>query len=506
MAQEAVVWAIPVIVIYAIYFAPRHVISAGTVLTGVVALGLLALAAKRPDRALLGLIIFLPFQGFVLARLYGWGLPASVTSHLGAWKETLALGVIVAGARNFLATGRRADGLDRVALGFILLVALYALLQPDIVPGAPSARNIRLLGFRELAGFPLLLLGARHAPLGPRFPERAARAVFATGAVVAAIGIYEAIFSSAWNTFVVRTVGYTRYQQSVLHAAVSNPYDIRIYGNVGSIKFVRIGSVFLNALNLAFYLVLPFAIGFERILRRSATTLSMLATVAIGAAILLTQTRSAMVAALVIAFLALQPTAGRRRHWRTQAALVLAALAIVAVPGTFATGAARRIGAANTSADQSSAGHLSALTAGSRTVANHPLGLGLGTSAGIGQRFGSGIVAENNYLTIGIQLGVVGMLIFIALTLTLILKLRRATRASPELLVTAAWAAGIGLAVAALDLQPWLDFGVTWSYWASAGAALGAASVRAAAAARARQRPRVPAQWVPQPVSPSANR
>src|SRR5947209_6423697 len=95
-------------------------------------------------------------------------LPRSLrTSGLrGALTETLALGVILAGARNVVATGRRLDAIDRLALTFVAFVALYAAVQTIIVPGAPSVSNIRLLGFRETGGFVLLLLGARHAPLG----------------------------------------------------------------------------------------------------------------------------------------------------------------------------------------------------------------------------------------------------------------------------------------------------------------------------------------------------
>jgi hypothetical protein len=178
--EAAVIWALPVIVLGAVYVSPRHLLSAQTALSALVALGIVVLAAKRPDRSILILIVLFPFQTFVLSLLYHAGLPASLAYHLGSWKELLALGVVIAGVRNLIASGRRLDALDQLALAFVALVALYALLQPTIVPGSPSTSSLRLLGFRETAGLVLVLFGARHAPLGPGFGRRAGTALIAT--------------------------------------------------------------------------------------------------------------------------------------------------------------------------------------------------------------------------------------------------------------------------------------------------------------------------------------
>ena len=62
-------------------------------------------------------------------------------------------------------------------------------------------------------------------------------------------------------------------------------------------------------------------------------------------------------------------------------------MALLAVPLAFASHLANRVAATNTAADQSSAGHLSGFAAGMRTIAAHPLGRGLSTGAGTGQRY-----------------------------------------------------------------------------------------------------------------------
>src|SRR5947209_5075189 len=205
------VWLLAVLVIAAVYAPARPPVSAATVIGGLLGLALLIAAIRRPDRALLTIIVLLPFQGFLLAYLWRLGVPTSIVRHLAAWKEALALGVVIAGFHAYVREGRHADGLDRLALGFVLLAALYLIAQHLIVPSAPTSSSVRLLGFREDAGFVLLLLGARHAPLGERFLTRAARWAMVAGVLVGGVAVFEAVDSGGWNHFVVNTVQYPHY-------------------------------------------------------------------------------------------------------------------------------------------------------------------------------------------------------------------------------------------------------------------------------------------------------
>ena len=258
-------WAVPVIVIVAIYFSPRHLLSAQTALTGLLALGLLVLAAQRPDRSLLALIVLLPFQGLHPGEAVDLaGLPASVVSHLGAWKEALALGVIVAGVRNLIATGGRLDRLDRLALAFVALVVLYALLQPEIMPGAPSTSSLRLLGFRETGASCWCCSGlatrrsARDSPDAPR------SALIAVGG--GRRGAQACTRRSSLRLEPLRgphsssTPSMSRWSSTPSSA---NPANIRSTGRRrAEDRADRLGVP--RRADLAFWLVLPFAVGFER--------------------------------------------------------------------------------------------------------------------------------------------------------------------------------------------------------------------------------------------------
>jgi len=474
-------WLAAILVILAVYFSPAQLMSPQTVVLGLLGFGVLAIAMRWPDRALIALIVVLPFQGFILAKLWAWGLPTSVVRYSSAWKEALALGVVLAGVKNYLASGRRADLVDRLGLGFVGIIVLYVLVQKAFVPSASSTTSVHWFAFRQEAGFVLLLLGARHASLPKDFLDRAGRAAIAVAVVVAGVCVFESLDSSAWNNFVVNDIQYTRYQLGVLHGTPVNPFDIRIYGNVAGAHLIRTGSVFLSALTCGFYLVIGFALAVERAARGGPRRrVTMLTLVLVGAGILLTQTRSAILAALIVALIAFWPAAGRTRHWRTQLAILVAALAIVAVPAAVGTGFSKRVTSPSTSSDN--AGHVSSFRRGMHTIEHHPLGTGLGTSAGVGQQYSRDaavVVPENNYLQVGDELGIPAALLFVLLTVALLVKLRRLSRQRPEALVTAAWAGGAGLALAAWFLQTWSDFAVSWTYWGLAGAALGVAGQRA---------------------------
>ncbi len=472
------VWLAPVIVLLVVYRTSH--LSAEKAIAILLALAVAVLAAVRPDRALLGLIAALPFQGLILAKLWALGLPVAVAKDLGSWKEALAIGVVIAGVAQLARTRPRLDLFDRLALAFVALSVLYLLLQPEIIPSAPSAMSVRLLGFRETAGFVLLAFSARHAPLPPRFLRQAATVVLVVGAVVGGVAIYEILDPHGWNVFVVGTVEYTRYQIAVLGTRPLNMWNILTYTQLGGSQVVRAGSVFLSPGTCGFYLLLAFALGLERTTRGGRFSTALAPMLLIGAGLVVTETRAAIIGALLVGLLAFRTASGRRRHFRTQAAIALGIVALVAVPVAAGSGLVSRFGLLGNSSNVSTKGHETGLIKGFDVVVSNPLGQGLGTGAGTGQRFAvqASTIPENNYIEVGDELGILPMLVFAALTLALVAALRRAAMLRSEPLVSAAWAAAAGLAVGAWFLQTWTDFSVAWTLWGLAGAAVGIAARR----------------------------
>jgi O-antigen ligase len=300
------------------------------------------------------------------------------------------------------------------------------------------------------------------------------------GAAVAAIAIYEYFFSDAWNSFVIDGVRYPRYERNILQTSPFSLTDVRRYGQIGGRTIVRVGSVFLDPLPAGFFLVLPFAVAVERRLRGGLRRrASLLLLVLIAAALILTQTRAALIAALVVVFLAVKHVEGRSSRRRLQFALIFAAGFVIALPAIGATGLSHRVATTASGNEQSSIDHVDSFWKGVHAVEAEPLGHGLGTSAGIGQRFAVAqtTISENNYLQVGIETGVVAMALFAALTVTMLRRLRRAAR-NADLGTSAIRSAGLGLAVGAFLLHTWVELAVAWSLWGLAGAAIGIAERR----------------------------
>jgi hypothetical protein len=477
--MERWVWLVPFVVAGFVYFRRGGLVERGV--AGLVGLVIIVLAARRPDRSLIALIIGLPFQGLLLAQLYAWGMPAAIIRPMSAWKEALALGVIAAGIRGFAAGHRRLDKLDLLALAYVAVLGIYALVPQLFAASAPTDGGARFLAWRASALFVLLLLGARHAQLPEDFLKRAMRVLMAVGTIVAAIAAYEFFFSNSWNDFIVNRVKYTTYQIDILDIHPQNFFDIRFYGHLGSTEFVRVGSVFLNPLVLGFYLVIPFAVAVERTVRAGIRGAAGACLVMTGAALLFTQTRAALLGAVIVGLVALRPTAGRGTPQRARFGLLLLALAVIALPAATATGLSERATTTTSGTDQSAVDHVDSLNEGIRGVATHPLGQGLATSAGTGQRFAveQRVITENYYLQVGIETGVAAMGLFIALMLTMLRRLRNAAGRTADPGVSAVRGAALGLAVGAIFLHTFNDLAVSWTLWSLAGAVIGITATRA---------------------------
>jgi len=472
-------WLAPFAVAAFVVASPSRLDTAVAALAG---LAVVVLVARRPDVGMLALIALLPFHSFFLSWIYAVGAPESIVRPLGAWKEAVTIGVIVAGFRGLRSMGRRLDRLDLVGLAYVAIVAFYALVPRLFAASAPTGASERFLAFRASAFFVLLLLAARHAVLPESFMRRALRLVMAVGIVVAVIAVFEFFFPATWNDFVVNKVKYTAYEIQVLDVKPFNALDIRYYGQIGGQQIVRVGSSFLSPLVLGFYLLIPFAAAIDRVARKGLHGAAASCAFLTGTALLLAQTRAALIGAVIIGLVAIRPAVGRTTQRRLQFGLLLAAAALVALPVAAATGLGARATTAASGDEASAVDHVQSFWNGIQTIADHPIGQGLATSAGAGQRFQtqSTVIAENNYLQVGIELGVGAMVLFVALTVALLRRLRAAVEWTADLGGGAVRAMGLALAIGALFLQPWGDLPTAWTFWSLAGAVLGIAAARAA--------------------------
>lgn len=119
--------------------------------------------------------------------------------------------------------------------------------------------------------------------------------------------------------------------------------------------------------------------------------------------------------------------------------------------------------------------HSKALNEGLLYMGQHPLGSGLG-AAGPASYYGpSPIIPESYYLQIGIELGYLGLGLFVAFLLMALLELMKLSAKSPE--AVAAVGALLGIGVINFFLHGWADSSTAIIFWVYAGIIIGAGKI-----------------------------
>jgi hypothetical protein len=491
-ATEVALWCLPAMAFVAVrYQRLLPGFSTAAAAAAILGAALVVAAARRPDRALLALVVVLPFQLFTLSWLHARGVPLGLLRGAGYWKEAAVAGIALTAARRFRAAERRLDAIDVTALAFLGFAAAYALVPRLFSDIAPLDSTVRYVGFRQVGGFVLVALAARHLSLPQAFVRRLVAVVVAVAGVSAAVAAYEMLFSDRWNDLVVNTLQVPAYLAAT-DAPLRDPTDVRIYSEIGGREILRVGSVIMS-LSYGFFLLPALGLLMARLGRpvRAAWTGGLIALV--GIALLMTQTRSAIVGAAVIVAVIVFGTSDHQvlsRAARERIALLVVAGVLVALPVAASGGLLDRFQGAATGEDQAQEQHRDSIGRGFGEVLTHPLGNGLGTTAGTGQRFGNAVVvADNSYLQIGNEIGAVPMVLFVVLVVLMARELHR-LGTSEAIGIRAAL---LGTVVGAFFLPAWMELAVSWTAFAVVGTALGAeAGVPAPSSSDATRQPRAP--------------
>jgi O-Antigen ligase len=463
---------------------------------------------RRPVLALYAFIVGLALHNAVMAGLHEAGVRGASLSVIQAWKEVL----LAAAALSIASRARRAHRLpfrpaaaDGLALAFVALVVVYALIPQDVLGGEADSEAV-LLGARHALLPVAAYFVGRSLSLGADELRRLGWTILATAAAVAAVGLVEEYTVSVERW---RDAGVPAYFREQLGFDYRGPGGMpeNFAFNTDEGLFRRLVSTFLSPLASAFLFAVALLLAAAGGPLRRWAALPLAALVAVG--LLFTLSRSTVIA-LAAGFLVL--AFALRRPWPLTAAVatVGAGLVFAATFTSFAPTThffpneleeqkriAQEKGGLPESelslAEPSIKSHLTNLRDGLETVLRHPQGYGLGNAGAIARRRDVELRAgESNYAELGVEVGLAGMLIFVAWNALLLVGLLRAARRGPPLLQWAA--AGLAAALAAvLALGLQTDaFGVPWlayTVWCLAGSLL----VPVAAAAPAGvARPRAP--------------
>ena len=455
---------------------------------------LLAVAAaaiwRRPAVALYLFVVGLALHNAVMAALYEAGVRGSTLTAITAWKEILLAVALVRVGRDALLDRRlpfRFSVVDVLALAFAALVVVYALIPQSALGGHATLHTVALAARHDLVPVAAYFLG-RSLVLHAEQLRRLAWTLLGTAGFVAALGLADVYLVpiSWWRTngvveYFHDHLGYDYHGTGVDPAHAGLPENF-IY-NVGNDKpfLRRLVSTFLSPLGSGYLFVVALLVAVGVLRRRWAVPLgivvfagllwtfsrSSLLALAVGVVVLglLRRSRVEIVAAVAVVGVAvgwahLFPKIAPTGNW-TRADL--------AYQRAHARGGSSSDFSATSSSEPSLRSHWNALRGGVETMAHHPQGYGLGNVGQTASRTGTPLKAgESNYTELGVELGVLGSLLWIAWGLALLASLVRAGRADPF----AAAAAAVFAAVLALAVQtdvigdPWIAYCV----WVFAGA------------------------------------
>jgi hypothetical protein len=460
---------------------------------------LLAAAAlpvwRRPVAALYLFVVGLALHNAVMAALYAAGVRGSTLTAITAWKEIL-LAVALAHVLRDAAAGRRLPfrpgAADWLALAFAALALLYALVPQSALGGEAGHRAVALALRHDVVPVGAYFLG-RSLRLGRDDLRRLAWTLLGTAGAVTAIGLVDvyAVSIGWWRTngvvdYFHKHLGYDYHGTGTRLEPGGATYGLPenfVYNVGGDKPFLRrLVSTFLSPLASGYLFVVALLVTAAVLRARKVVAGFALVT---AAGLLWTFSRSSLLA-LAVGLVVL--AALRRRPLELGAAALTVAVAIGwahVFPKIGPTGNWTRVdlvyqhrlaqtqqsqGAftATSASEPSLHEHWESLKAGLHTMIHHPQGYGLGNVGQTASRTGTPLKAgESNYTELGVELGVLGAVLWTAWGLALLAGLVRAGRRDP-------WTGGVAAAFAAVLVlavqtdvigDPWIAYCV----WALAG-------------------------------------
>jgi len=457
---------------------------------------LLAVAAAavwlRPVAALYLFLVGLALHNAVMAALYAAGVRGSTLTAIAAWKEILvavALAHVALDAvRNRRFPFRPWLG-DWIALAFAALALVYAAIPQSALGGHAGTHAVALALRHDVVPVAAYFLG-RSLRLGREDLRRLAWTLLGVAGFEAALGLVDAyaVPIGWWRTngvvdYFHRHLGY-EYHGTGENPRVAGLPENFIYNVGGDKPFLRrLVSTFLSPLASSYLFVVALLVATAALRRRAAVIVLAVVT---AAGLLWTFSRASLLA-LAVGLVVL--AAVRRTPLALGAAVLTVAVAVgwahlfpkIGPTGnwtkadlTYQHARAKQQGGAGdfsaTSASEPSLhSHWISLREGVRTMIDHPQGYGLGNVGQTASRTDTKLLAgESNYTELGVELGVLGSLLWTAWGLVLLAGLVRAAREEP-------WAAGLAAAFAAvlvLAIQtdvigdPW----VAYCVWGLVGA------------------------------------
>jgi hypothetical protein len=449
---------------------------------GVVILLAVALGLRWPIATAVTFIAFTPVNRFVIMLVYHYSHSLILTKGVQVWKEAILGAILVRVAYDLLFTPDRKHKVlpvDILALGFVLVGVVY------LVYAGPLDSDFftRVQGLRADTVFLLAYFAGRGLHLNRARLRWIVVAIIPGTLLVAAVAVFQFLAPGIANGL-FETLGYSDFVR--FQGDIGDQIAVRNRDIPGAESLPRASSLLLGDLALSFYQVLTVSLAaamFYGARRLRSVVMNGLFLALMFATLVMTLSRSAIASAGgAIALAAMVARSSGR-------VLVLGALGLVATALIILSGYIKltTVEAMVNFSDASSIKHVALIEQSLSLIVQYPLGRGLGTAGNIGQQLQGvdAITNESWYLQIGTEMGVIGMVVYLALVaLVMIIALRQFLKVHDY------WLRTITLTVAATAcamlvlgnfLHAWENTPLSMVFWLFAGIAVRAHSLEAAA-------------------------
>lgn len=412
----------------------------------ILTIGIASLLIVRPIPVTIVFIAILPFHSLAMRFIeVHIGLPSSVLLAISVWKEIVLVVLLISLTRQWKVQFYLTDVLILV---YVLYNFLFVLRSESPVVGFYGLRGI-------VEPFAFYYLGRK-------LPMTSARLSKLIG-ILALVGVIVSIFGFVQATFLGRDF-LMKYR--AVDGILSNSHMAAL----GARRVIRASSTFTSPNHLGMYLAILMVISLGVLNQAKKVNFKIIiVTLILLGGLLLTFSRSSWLA-LFVGVLVLFSL---RLRIRKRLFIFFAILGIVALPVGLSLDVFQRISETLTLEDPSAAGKIPSILNGIELVIENPLGIGLGMSGPRSTRFMEVLTyhSESYYVLMAIEIGVIGLGLYLSLLLGVVVDLYRINRivTAPEYkgLTLGVIAAVIGVSAGVMflpSLQELVIAGLLWFF------------------------------------------
>lgn len=363
---------------------------------------------KKPDGFLFFVIVGLPIYTTSLSICFINGYRTAIP-FLQSFKEIIIL-LSTGMALFYFKREIKLLLLDKLIISFIILALLYL-----FIPSGSYGFTEKLLAFKSLVFFYLLYFLGRYIDLSKVYLNKYFH-------FISYISIASAIvlgFEIFYNTHLQTHTGYAIFNDYYYGAKPEGNYDLSwAFERTDGMK--RFASFYANPLEYgaSTLIVLPIVFAMytsrkNRFLVDPSGILTILATLM---AIIFAVSRASFISYFFIVYAYAFIT--NKKNILHLLHLLVASILIYLLIQINNKGLAQFIIESINLKDTSTIGHITEWVEGINALIQNPFGLGLGESGRVANAVGANIGGENQFIIVGVQLGIIGLLINIAIYIT----------------------------------------------------------------------------------------